>query len=260
MLPQRPGKGDAPVRPLALLEDGHQGPARREARAVQGVDELGLGPARRAVADSRPPGLEVPKIAARGDLPVGVLGGEPDLQVVGLGGGEAEVPGAERYRPVVEPQELEHPLGVGGERFELLLARLGPGELHQLHLVELVLADEPARVLSVGARLAPEAGGAGGVLQGKVRRLEDLPRMDVRDGDLAGGNEVVRAFVHPEEFRFELGELARPRHGPAVHHEGGEPFGVAVLPRVKIEHEVNEGALEPGPRAAEEGEACPPRS
>ena len=72
----------------------------------------GLSPWRGAEADLPPPGLEVAAVAAGADLPERVLPGQPDLDVVGLGRGEAHVPGAEEHHPVVQPQPAEDLGGV----------------------------------------------------------------------------------------------------------------------------------------------------
>ena len=44
--------------------------------------------------------------------------GQPDLEVVGLRGGEAEVAGRERHDAVGQLEPLQHLLGVRGQRLE----------------------------------------------------------------------------------------------------------------------------------------------
>jgi hypothetical protein len=58
----------------------------------------------------------------------------------------------------VQPEALQHLLGVAREQLVVLGARLRRREPHELDLVELVLADEPAHVLAVAARLARKQG------------------------------------------------------------------------------------------------------
>ena len=55
------------------------------------------------------------------------------------------------------PSRLQNILGVGGQLLEFVVALVRPRELHQLDLLELVLADDAAHVASVGAGLAAEA-------------------------------------------------------------------------------------------------------
>src|SRR5690242_16902079 len=119
----------------------------------------GSGP----VADLRAPRLEILEVRARRDLPVGVLPGQPDLEVVGLRRVEPEVAGAQRDDTIMKAEPLEDALGVAAQRLELVVAVLGRDELHDLDLVELVLADEAARVLAGRAGLGAEARRVGGV-------------------------------------------------------------------------------------------------
>ena len=102
--PQHLRYEDAAVRLLAVLENGHPGAAHGKAAAVQRVGESGLAfPAPHA--DVGPPGLEVTKPAAGADLPVGVLGGQPYFEVVGLLAAEAQVAGAEQHAAIGAARE-----------------------------------------------------------------------------------------------------------------------------------------------------------
>src|SRR6185503_7662535 len=60
---------DLSIRPLVGLEDADQRARERQARAVQGVNEAGLGALLLAVleADPRAPRLEVAEVRARAD-------------------------------------------------------------------------------------------------------------------------------------------------------------------------------------------------
>jgi hypothetical protein len=118
----------------------------------------------------------------------------------------------------------------------------GAGELDQLDLLELVLADDAARVFAGGAGLGAEAGGVGGEADGQARVVEDLVAVEVGDGDLGGGDEPVVVVFElaagdgfgvgigaAEEVFGELGQLAGAEEGLGVDHEGRQDFGVAVL-------------------------------
>ena len=65
-----------------------------------GPTAMGIVPACGAVADVGAAGLEVGAVAARGDLAVARLAGEPDLEVVGLGGSEPHVSRGETDRAI----------------------------------------------------------------------------------------------------------------------------------------------------------------
>ncbi len=109
------GDADGAVGLLVVLEDGEIGAADGEAAAVEGVDELGFLGAFGLVADVGAAGLEALEVGAGGDLAVGLLAGEPDFEVVGLGGAEAHVAGAEEHAAVGKAEALEDGFGVAGE-------------------------------------------------------------------------------------------------------------------------------------------------
>ena len=98
-----------------LFQDGDHGPADGQAGAIQRVDQTRLPLPVSAVADAGPAGLEIAEVGAGGDLAECFLRGEPDLEIVGPGGGETEVPGAQFHDAVMQIQFLEDFLGVGGE-------------------------------------------------------------------------------------------------------------------------------------------------
>ena len=48
-------------------------------------------------ADSGPSGLKIFKVAARGNLPVFLLSGHPDLDIIGLGSGKTQIPSTQLH-------------------------------------------------------------------------------------------------------------------------------------------------------------------
>ncbi len=56
----------------------------------------------------------------------------------------------------------------------------------------------------------------------------------------------VEAFLDGVGLILELGELPDPEHAVAADNVGRRDFGVAVLGGVKVEQELDEGALEFG--------------
>ena len=81
------------------------------------------------------------------------------------------------------------------QALQFLVGVLGQGELDQLHLVELVLADQAPDILAVGAGLGAETGSVGGVTEGQVLGRENFIPVDVGDRHLGGGHqEIVQAL------------------------------------------------------------------
>ena len=99
---ERVGDEDGAVGLLVVFDDGGHGAPYGESRAVQGVDEFGLFLWAAAEFDVRPPRLIVKAVGAGRDLPIAALRRHPNLDVVGLGRGEAHVPRAERHDSIGE--------------------------------------------------------------------------------------------------------------------------------------------------------------
>ncbi len=196
-----------------------------------------------------PPRLKVLAIRAGADFPVGSLTGQPDLQIVRLRGGKTEIAGAERHyavRDLESPQDLFRILN---HFFQLVVGILGLGNLHQLHLIELVLAHQAAHVLTIGPGLATKTWGISNVVQREKVSLQNLIPMNVGQRNLGGRNEKKVRLRCSKQIFLELGQLSRPRHRIPVHQKRREYFLVAALARVKVQHKINKGSLQQCPRA-----------
>ena len=131
------------------------------------------------------------------------------------------------------------------------------GELDQFHLLELVLADEAAGVLAVGAGLGAEAGRVGGVFDRQGRFLQGFASVDVGHRHFGRGDEPQVPALDPEQVLLELGQLAGAGHGRGVDQEGRQHLGVAVPLGVQIEKEVDQGPRQARAEPLEQGEAGP---
>ncbi len=76
---------------------------------------------------------------------------------------------------------------MGGELLVLRIALVGSCELHHLHLLELVLADDTAHVAAVGARLAAEARRVGAQRDGEPLGGQHFIAIQIGYGDLRRG-------------------------------------------------------------------------
>ena len=98
---------------------------------------------------------------------------------------------------------------------ERAIGILRPNDLDEFDLVELVLPDEPARVLSVGARFRPKAWRVSDEFQGQVGRVEDPVAGQVGQRNFSGRNQeqlaLGRLARELEEILLELRQLARCR-------------------------------------------------
>ncbi|MNC89699.1 hypothetical protein D3C83_56770 [compost metagenome] len=86
------------------------------------MHELGFAGFLVTEADLRPAGLEGLEIGAAGDLQPALLAGGPDLEVVFLRLGEAEVAAAHQQHPVRQLELLQQALRIGAELLQLVVA------------------------------------------------------------------------------------------------------------------------------------------
>ena len=108
-------------------------------------------------------------------------------------------------------------------------------DLHHLHLVELVLADQAAGVTAVGAGFGAEARRVGGELQRQLIVLQHRVAYHIGHGDFRGGNQVLRlgrrfaATLDTEHVLGEFRQLAGAVQHVAVDDVRGVGLAVAVL-------------------------------
>ena len=117
-------------------------------------------------------------------------------------------------------------------------------DLHQLDLVELVLADHAARVLAVGTGLAAETRRVADELERQLLAREDLAAHEIRHRIFGGRNQVQIASLELEQIVLELGEAGNAVGALGGHHVRHVDLGVAVLLRVHVEHELRERAMQ----------------
>src|SRR5919201_1958287 len=102
--------------------------------------------------------LVVGRVRARGHLAVATLARDPGLAVVLLRRRGTEVTGCDVDHAIGDLQLGEYALLDRQQALVLVARGRRVGKREHLHLVELVDAEDPARVLPGGAGLAPEAG------------------------------------------------------------------------------------------------------
>ncbi len=117
-----------------------------------------------------------------------MLASRPHLNVIGLGGGKPHISGAQHHDLIREFQALKDHLSMSQERFKLFIRIFRGCESDQLNLVELMLSDQPPRVLAVRAGFRPEARRVGRVEQGQVPLIQDFVLVNVGDRHLGSGH------------------------------------------------------------------------
>ncbi len=124
-----------------------------------------------------------------------------------------------------------------------------------LQLVELMHADDAARVLAVGARLAPVAGRPAGVALRPRRQVDDLVHVVPGQGHLARADEIEVVLLEVVDLVGVLPEEAGAAHHLGTNHRGWDERDEAGL-QGAIEREHHEGELESCADAGQEVEAA----
>ncbi|MNT10538.1 hypothetical protein D3C72_1453740 [compost metagenome] len=132
---------------------------------------------------------------------------------------------------------------------------LGTADGNHLDLRKLVLTDQAARITPRRPGLGPETGRQGRQTHG-LRHLvlgQNLLTHEVGQGDFGRGDQQMLARA--EQVFLELRKLAGAEHGVVLDHVGRRDFEVAVRARLQVQHELADGAFQPGQLALQHGEA-----
>src|SRR5690606_3790365 len=113
--------------------------------------------------------------------------------------------GAEQRLAIGQAERLEHTFGAFGHPLVLGLALLWPDDADQFDLLELVLADEAARVLARRARFGAEAGGERRHADRELRLVDDLLAHRIGQADFGGGDEPKTFMLFRWFYPFVIG-------------------------------------------------------
>ena len=119
-----------------------------------------------------------------------------------------------------------------------------------------MLANHAARVLAVRPRLGAKARRVRRQAHRQLRSFDDGVAHEIRQRDLGRRNEaeLVLAFER-EQVRGELWQLAGTEQRRIVDEVGNVSFGVAMLARVQIQHQLRDCAMQACDRALQHDEA-----
>ena len=186
------------------------------------MHELRLAGPAGAELDVRAARLKRLGVAAGRNLAIRLLARQPHLDVVRLRRRESHVAGAEQHRAIRQLEPLQHFLRVRRQRLELLVGLLRRRQLHELDLVELMLADQAAHVLAVRAGFAAEARRVGRVADRQLAAVENLAAMQVGQRHLGGRHEIqIPVAGNLEQIRLELRQVAGADERRALTRNGG---------------------------------------
>ena len=120
---------------------------------------------------------------------------------------------------------------------------IGRDEAEHLHLVELVHAEDPARVFPGRAGLAAEAGREAGVAQRQPLGLEDLLGVQRRERDLGGADEEQLVLRQRVDLLLGVGQEAGPVQR-LLAHEHRRDHRLEAMPAQLLQHPAHERELE----------------
>ena len=154
-------------------------------------------------------------------------------------------------------QQLQNALRIGRQRFMFVVGILRRRDLHQLHFIELMDANDPARFAPGRAGFAPKAGRVSDKFFRQIRRRENFFAMKICHRHLRGRREEQLVLLQPVHVVLKFRQLRRADHAIAPHEKWRAHFEVAMLARVQIEHEIDQRALQLRARAGETNEPAP---
>ncbi len=172
------------------------------------------------------------------------MAGQPDLDIVGLGGRKTEIAARKGDHTIVQTEPLENRLGVTGQFLEPFGRVIRVHELDEFDLVELVLADEAPHIAPVRPGLGPKTRCEGAVAKRQDLFVEGLVAVDIGHRDLGGGRQVEIQPFKAEKIVGEFRKLAGADQGRGVDEIWRDHLGVAVALSVEIQHVGDQGPLE----------------
>ena len=117
------------------------------------------------------------------------------------------------------------------QQLQLIARSLGGAVPHQLHLVELVDANDSARVLAVGPGLSAKTGRVRCVAQGQLIARENLVAVEVGNRYLRRRCQIEAVLGHIHVV-LEVGKLTGSPSAVFVDQGRGPHFAVPMLLRV----------------------------
>src|SRR5262249_8110005 len=92
----------------------------------------------------------------RRNLAKHLLPGQPDFNVISLGGRSTHIACTKTHDPIMQSKLLQNLFGISRELFVFLVGMLRTHEFYEFHLLKLMLPDNPSHIFAVRPSLAAE--------------------------------------------------------------------------------------------------------
>ena len=159
-------------------------------------------------------------------------------------GRETQIAGAEIQHPVGQLESLKNRFGISGDLLMGVSRLVGMNKPVELHLVELVQADQASGVAAIAARFPAETRAVSGVAQRKLIDRNDFIAMKRGDGDFSCRRQPQIVFSTAKAFLGKFWELAGTGEAGGIDQHRRQDFAIA-LAGVQIQHEIDQGSLQP---------------
>ena len=135
-----------------------------------------------AILESKlhPARLEIFAVRATGYFQVRILSRRPDLNVVALGRRKTQIAGAQFDDSIMQAEQLQYAFCVSCKRFQFVIRFFRRRDFDQLHLVELMHAENAAGFAARRAGFASETWRIANKFPGKIGCAHNLITMKVR--------------------------------------------------------------------------------
>ena len=151
----------------------------------------------------------------------------------------------------MQAEQLQHAFRVFRERFQFVVRFFRRCDFDQLNLVELMHAENATGLATRCACFASEARGVSNKFPGKIINVQNFIAMEICQLNFPSRRKKDLVLLQTVHVRFKLWELRCADHAIAPDQKRRADFDVTMLPRVQIDHEIDQRTFQPCARAGE---------
>src|SRR5262245_10921025 len=145
----------------------------------------------------------------------------------------------------MQAEQLQYAFRVSRKRFKFVIRLFRCCYFDQLYLVELMHAENATGFAASCASFAPETWRIANEFRGNIGYADNYIAMKVRELNLCSWCKKHLVLLQTVHVRFKFGQLRRADHTIAPNQKRRTDFGVTMLTRVQIDHEIDQRALQP---------------